>query len=181
MRKACAVAVLAAVTALAAACSSPAGPRAVLGVAYGFENSVSVKTGDEVDDGLPELLDTTRQPVHLLWVVLPPQRGVRADSVTAYRYQGSAIGGLLGNLLKGKCRRIYVPHPVTDVVVRPHTKPAWYVVVGFTLTRPGTYHVNRVKIGYRVGRDRGWQWQNLNMTVHATKARPGAAPVAGQC
>jgi hypothetical protein len=153
----------------------------VLGVARGFGNSVSVKVGDEIDDGLPDLLDTARQPVRLLWVALPEQGGVRADSVTAYRYKGYAIGGKLGNLLKGKCRREYVPHPVTDVVVRPHAKPAWFVVVGFTLTRPGTYHVSRVKIGYRAGRDRGWQWQNLNLTVHVARALPGAAPAAAQC
>jgi hypothetical protein len=73
------------------------------------------------------------------------------------------------------------PYPVPDVVTAPHSDSDWYVMIGFTITRPGRYHIQTAQIGYTTAGQNRWQYQNLDTIITVTRARPGAGPIPGQC
>jgi hypothetical protein len=54
-------------------------------------------------------------------------------------------------------------------------------MLGFTITKPGRYHINRIKIAYTAQGHKAWQYQYLFTTLYIKAARPGAKPAAGDC
>jgi hypothetical protein len=173
---------------LAVGCSAPSpapdGPEhVVFALNSGYTQGSNERNIDEIDLGVTELHNTSGHTVRIRWLrVAGAPRSLRMDSVVAYKYQGR--GGLAitdGNLLKGPCRRSMRPYPVTDAAVPPHQASGWFFILGFTITRPGRYYINRIKIGYTTQGHKAWQYQYLFTTFHITATRPDAKPVPGDC
>ena len=106
---------------------------------------------------------------------------MRVRSITAYVFPSDgALGIGRGNLLR-YCRKTNRPYPVTAAVAAPHAYANWEIVIAFTIAKPGVYRVGRAKISYTVGGHSGWQYQNLNTTIRAVPAPPGAKPHLDGC
>jgi hypothetical protein len=171
------------------ACTAPPGPQGkeadvfAVAPAAGYTQSMPSTTINENDVAIPLLHNLSSNSVRLRWVRLTGvPKAVRVDSVVAYKYgQVGAIALSQGNLLTGPCRQAMTPYPVPDVAAAPHSDSDWYVMIGFTITRPGRYHIQTTQIGYTTGGHNGWQYQNLDTIITVSKARPGAKPIPGQC
>jgi hypothetical protein len=145
-------------------------------VAYSLQTGYTAQgqatTSTIIDLGLPELYHQTSRPVRMLWVRPAGWPAVvHLISVTAYNYfeVGSGIIADYGDLPR-ECPKLYRPHPLTDVVTAPHEASDWFVVLAFTIPRPGRYHLNRVKIGYEAGGQRYWQYQNTDTEWAVTRS-----------
>lgn len=177
-----------AAVALATGCSAtPPGPdgpeRVVFALNGGYKQWGHTTDINEIDLGVTELQNTSSQTVRIRWLrLVNPPKALKLDSVVAYPYIGhGGIAVTLGNLLKGPCRRSMLPYPVTHAVVPPHHLSHWFFILGFTITKPGRYYINRIEIGYTTQGQKGWQYQYVFTTLHITAARPGARPVPGDC
>jgi hypothetical protein len=174
--------------ALAAGCSGPppwpVGPeRVVFALNGGYKQWGHATDINEIDLGVTELDNTSSHTVRVrsLGIVNPPQ-ALKLDSIVAYPYIGhGGIAVTEGNLLKGPCRTSMPPHQVTDAIVLPHHLSHWFFIIGFTITKPGRYYINRIKIAYTTQGHRAWQYQYLFTTLHITAARPDAKPSPGDC
>jgi hypothetical protein len=173
---------------LAAGCSAPPpgpdGPQhVVFTLNSGFQQGGDERNIDETDLGVTELYNASGHTVRIRWLrLVSPPKALQMDSVVAYKYQGQ--GGIAitdGNLLKGPCRHSMPPYPVTDAVIPPHQTSDWFFILGFTITQPGRYYINRIKIGYTTQSRKAWQYQYLYTTLHVTPARPNAKPAPGGC
>jgi hypothetical protein len=173
---------------LAAGCSEPPpgpdGPeRVVFVLNSGYKQWGHVNDINEIDLGVTELQSTSSHAVRIRWLrIVSPPKALKMDSVVAYPYVGhGGIAVTEGNLLKGPCRRYMPPYPVTDALIRPHQLSGWFFILGFTLTKPGRYYINRIKIAYTTQGQKAWQYQYLFTTFYIKAARPGAKPISGQC
>lgn len=166
----------------ASAGCSPAsrGPQAVLAVQTDVTNWVPGHTDEVLDIGLPLLHNLTGQTVRLRsvqWVNQPVAAHI--ISIYAYRYAdiGHGVIGLEGNLPIA-CPNEYKPTPVTAATTAPHHDSPWFVVITFTINKPGVYHFDRAKIRYLTGGHRSWQYQNLSTTYKiADPPLPGPVPI----
>jgi hypothetical protein len=137
-------------------------------------------TVDLVDVGMGGLHNVTSHRVRVLGVSLvSASRAVHLVSVTAYPAPLS-VGLGRGNLLK-LCRKIYPPHPVSDFVAAPHADSNWTLVLAYGFTRPGRYHLGRVKIFYQTNGRKGWQYEHMDVTITVHAARPGTKPHFDGC
>lgn len=173
---------------LAAGCSTPPpgpdGPqRVVFALNGGYAQGFHTSDINEIDLGVTELQNTSSHTIRIRWLrLVSPPKALKLDSIVAYKYQGAGgIGITAGNLLKGPCRNIMKPYPVTDAVIPPHHLSGWFFIIGFTLTKPGRYYISRIKIGYTTQGHKAWQYQYLFTTFYIKAARPGAKPIPGQC
>ena len=84
--------------------------------------------------------------------------------------------GLQGDL-PATCARLYLPHPVTAVVAKPHAEARWLVVTSLEFLRPGRFKVGTVKISYSAAGHHGWQLFYAAVTVTAVPVseNPGLA------
>jgi hypothetical protein len=170
---------------LVASCGGSSGlaAHAVFAVATGFSNSGPATTIDVTDIGLPLLHNQSSLPVRLQRVSLTTsRRAVHVLYVVAYKYSQIRIGfGVtVGNLLE-HCRKSDTPYPVGDVVTPAGSDSDWDIVIGVQISEPGVYHLDRAKITYTTGGHVGWQYQNLNLTIRVSAARPGAKPGLTGC
>jgi hypothetical protein len=151
---------------------SSLGQRTVLEVAgvqtRGFG---SVNVDALTDVGVPILTNLTSSTVRLLsvqFVGLPPS--VNIVGVRAYSSRGMPFGALLfeRGSLPAECPRFFGhPRAITAVTVGPKRSANWIVTVVLRFTKPGRYHFRRARIAYSVDGVRGWQYQNLNLTVYS--------------
>jgi hypothetical protein len=167
---------------LASACGSPAaGPHDVFAILNGFSDSAPMHVDEIIDAGLPGLDNTSAAPVRLRSVQLvdaPP--AVRVLNVRAYNIQRAGFGDvqLMAGDLQAECPRALVPEPIDSFASPPRQAPQWFVVIAFRITQPGTFHINRVRINYRSQGHNGWQYQNLNLTLHVRNPpKPGPRPL----
>lgn len=101
-------------------------------------------------------------------------------NVLAYSFADTHHTGILGQLgvLPKECPREFKPHPVSVVTIGSHSNANWLVVLAFTISKPGVYHLNQVRIDYETQGHKGWQYQNVNTTVTVKNPpRPGPVPV----
>jgi S-adenosyl-L-homocysteine hydrolase, NAD binding domain/S-adenosyl-L-homocysteine hydrolase len=55
---------------------------------------------------------------------------------------------------------------------------AWLVIISFAISRPGVYHLNRIRLDYTPQGQKGWQYQNINATVTVKNPpMPGPRPL----
>jgi hypothetical protein len=173
--------------ALVAACATPPGPdgpeRVVIALNHGFKQWGHASDINEIDLGVTQLDNTSGDAVRIRWLhLVDPPKALRLDSVVAYKYEGhGGIAVTVGNLLKGQCRSYMKPYPVTGAVIPAHHLSGWFFIFGFTITKPGRYRINRIKIGYTTQGRKAWQYQYLFTTFYIKAARPGAKSVAGDC
>jgi len=137
-------------------------------------------TDEVVDIGLPPLHNLTGHAVRLpsvQWVGQPASARIISIYGSAYAALGHGFIGAEGNLPIA-CPGEYQPVPVTSVVTPPHGDSRWFVVISFTIARPGFYHFNRVKIRYVTDGHRGWQYQNLETSYKVVNPPlPGPVPI----
>jgi hypothetical protein len=156
------------------------GPPPVLAVQTDVTTGSPGRTDEVLDIGLPFLHNLTGHTVRLQsvrWVNQPAAAHI--ISVYAYRYAdiGYGIYGAEGNLPIA-CPDKFKPAPVTAAVTPPHRDSPWFVVITFTIGKPGVYHFDRAKIRYVVDGQQGWQYQNLDTTYHiADPPLPGPVPI----
>ena len=121
-----------------------------------------------------------QSPVRLISVSLAKAPAeVQTLYVRAYNYghtKDVAIGAA-GDLPK-ECPAQYVPHGISAFITPAHSDTPWFVVITFTISRPGRYNLPRLMIRYTTGGRVGWQYQNINATVvirDPATARPPAS------
>jgi hypothetical protein len=100
---------------------------------------------------VPDLHNYTSHSVRVtsIRLVSPHSPAIRVLNVTAYPYsrvRGTAIVDE-GNLGKD-CPEFYAPHPVTDVVIPPHSTTKYYIEITLILLKPGKYNFGRARISY---------------------------------
>lgn len=123
------------------------------------------------------LLDNvTGSRVRLLSVrlVFPRAHAHVFDRVTikAYSFDGSRAGifeAEQGDLEK-ICPREFVPVPLSDVVVAPHSYSNWNIVLSFVVPRPAHIPYMQMKVRYEANGQRGWQPLYLNVRFAAIPA-----------
>ncbi|HEX9516157.1 MAG TPA: hypothetical protein VF940_08300, partial [Streptosporangiaceae bacterium] len=164
----------------------PGGERVVLAVQTGITDGYTQNTDEIVDIGLPPLHNLTGHAVRLLsvqWVGQPASARIIRIYGSAYADLGHGFIGAEGNLPIA-CPGWYQPVPVPSVVTPPHRDSRWFVVISFTIAKPGFYHFNRVKIRYVTDGHRGWQYQNLYTSykiVNPPLLGPVPIPRSGIC
>jgi hypothetical protein len=170
--------------AAAAGCSHPApwrgGERVVLAVQTGITDGYTLNRDEINDEGVPPLRNLTGHPVRLVsvqWVNQPTAAHV--DSVDAYTYAAVGHGFISGEgNLPVACANQYRPSPVTAAVIPPHAASRWFVVIAFTISKVGTYRMERFKIGYVTDGHKGWQYQNIDTTLKVVNPPlPGPVPI----
>jgi hypothetical protein len=131
-------------------------------------------TGDEQDVGIVELENISGHRVYIrsarFQSVSP---AVITDYVVAYsnRHGEDEVG--VGNYLKMPCRQYYKPYSVAKDVIPPHSIGGLYILMGFHIRKPGTYHIRQVRITYTTGGHEYWQDVSIGLTVHVTKGKAG--------
>jgi hypothetical protein len=175
-------AVIAAMALLAASCSS-GGQQTVFTPTSGFTLTMNAQTQEVKDIGLTwgYLDNTTDRPVRLLSIhFVGPSPSVHTLDVLAYTWHDLHNIGVLteSGVLSKECPDEFRPHPITAVTVAPHSKANYLVVVAFTISKPGVYHLDQVRIDYETQGHRGWQYQNVNTTVTVKNPPlPGPTPL----
>jgi hypothetical protein len=108
-----------------------------------------------------------------------PPASLRTLSVYAYSYKDIRQGLISqAGVLYKECPREFRPHPVSVVTVGPHSDANWLVVISFAISRPGIYHLGRVRLDYTTQGHKGWQYQNINATVTVKNPPlPGPRPL----
>lgn len=101
-------------------------------------------------------------------------------NVLAYSFADTHHTGILGQLcvLSKECPREFKPHHVSVVTIGSHSNANWLVVLAFTISKPGVYHLNQVRIDYETQGHEGRQYQNVNTTVRVKNPPlPGPTPL----
>jgi hypothetical protein len=174
---------LAALALLAGGCSAPAGGDPVFKMTGGYKFSFPIQVDEPGDIGLSVgwLDNTTDAAVHLTGVrFADPPAALHWINTLAYSYKDTHESGIIGNvgILQKECPRFYRPHPLSVVTVPAHANSRWLVVLAFTLSRPGRYHLPTVRIDYTTGGHHGWQYQNINTSVTVKNPPlPGPRPL----
>jgi hypothetical protein len=149
--------------------------------ASGGTTSVMTSNTDEINDlgmyPLPNLAGSSIR-IESVTIASPPP-GMRTLNVRAYDYDQTknvVIGG--AGDLPTECPRQYKPHPIDSFITPPHAKkPSWFVVIEFTISKPGRYSLRRLRIDYTVDGRPGWQYFDVDTTVviHGPP-KPGPTP-----
>jgi hypothetical protein len=151
-----------------------------LAVQTGVTDGPTIHRDEVFNTGLPPLHNLTGHPVRLLWVRWVDQpAAARIVSMYAYTYSsvGYGVTGGEGNLPIA-CPDLFHPSAVTAAVTAPRADSRWFVVITFTISRVGVYHMNRVKIGYMTNGHKGWQYQNIDTTYAVVNPpMPGPVPI----
>jgi len=104
---------------------------------------------------IPDLHNYTSRSVRLTSVrmISPHRPAIQVLGVTAYPWSHITHGTAFvdeGDLGKG-CPGQFAPHPVTDVVVRPHSDAGFVLYIALILREPGRYNFGRAVITYVTG------------------------------
>lgn len=109
-------------------------------------------------------------------LVSPDSPAIRVLNVTAYPYsrlRGTAVVDE-GNLGKD-CPEFYAPHPVTDVVIPPHSTTKYYIEITLILLKPGKYNFGRAIISYVTNGRHGSQTyylENIHLRTVPRRTNP---------
>ena len=173
-------------TALAAAvstaCSAAAGPagreQVVLKVMQGLQVGGPAPVHEILDLGLPPIRNISGHTVRIRSAqIVSPPAAIHVLNVRAYKWRQVGAGYIqdaFGDLPK-QCPREFKPHPVTAVVTRPRSDSDWMIVIALTISKPGTYHLHKVKISYIADGKKGWQYQNFDTKIRAFRGHfPGS-------
>jgi hypothetical protein len=169
----------------AAACASQApqqgGSQVVLAVQTGVTDGYTTNRLEVNDEGLPLLHNLTGYLVRLVsvqWVNKPaaarPQRARR-----------HLRGGQVRDCQRRRGPANRVPEPIRskpdqcgNAVITPrHADSRWFVIA-FTISKAGTYRMNRLKINYVTRGHHGWQYQYLHTKITVVNPPvPGPVPI----
>ena len=166
---------------ICAGCASPQGGERDVFPASEGTTSVNPSHTDEINDiGLQLLQNFTKSPIRLRSVTLvsPPSSlhmlNVRAYDVTQTKQY---ILGMLG-VLTVECSDKFIPHPLDSFMIPAGRESPWFVVIAFTITKPGRYYLGKVRIDYTTDGHDGWQYQDIDTTmVIKNPPDPGPTPL----
>jgi hypothetical protein len=165
---------------LAAACGTSDGPQTVFSRERGVTASGPTHVDEINDESVPGLHNLSDHPVRLRSVkVVDAPRSLHLLNVHAYSIKHVGYGGVVGQTgdLPSECPGQFVPHPISSFVVPAHRDAGYFVVIAFTFSEPGRYHIRRIKIYYTTDGKDGWQYQNLNrMYAVSNPPLPGLRP-----
>lgn len=165
-----------------AGCSSGS-QHDVFGMQGGYSLRLPLQAQEVENIGLSHgwLYNTTDYPVRLVSVrFTAPPASLHVLNVFAYSWTDTHDTGILGQLgvLSKECPSEFRPHPLSVVTVGPHSNANWLVVIAFTISKPGVYHLDQVRIDYETQGHEGWQYQNIDTTVTVKNPPlPGPTPV----
>jgi hypothetical protein len=176
----CAAAASCLILAACAPSTSADGPKDVFAAVGGFDTTIPTQTLEINDIGIDPLRNTTHEPVRVLSVTfLSPPPQVHTLNVRAYNYKQTkqvTLGGA-GDLAK-ECPATYVPHAVNSFVTPSRSVTPYFIVIAFTISKPGRYHLAKLIVQYESGGHKGWQYQNINATIVVRNPPlPGPRPV----
>jgi hypothetical protein len=182
MRKVIALAALG--MTLISACTAGTGPdgpqRVVFRVRQGLRAEGPAPVHEILDLGVPgPIHNITDSTVRLRSVqLLSAPSAVHVVNVRAYLWRQVGVGWLIGAFgdLPKQCPREYKPHPVTVVTTKPRSDSEWMVIIALTVSKPGTYHLHKVKMSYVTAGKRGWQYLYFDTVIHAYR---GHVPASG--
>lgn len=128
---------------------------------------------------VPDLHNHTTRSVRLtsIRVVSPHLRAVHVLSITAYPWSRITSGTAFvdeGDLSKG-CPKEFAPHPVTDVVVAPHSDANYVLYIALTLLKPGRYNFGKTIVSYVTDGRRGsevYYLPNIHLRTVSRRANP---------
>ena len=164
---------------LAAACTATTGPRTVFPDSTGTSNRM-LESRDEITDvGFEPFYNVTGDPIRLRSVsfVSRPD-ALRVLNVRAYDYKHTrdVAVGAAGDLAK-ECPDLFKPKPINSYITPPHGASSWFVVIAFTISKPGRYYLKKVRVDYSAGGHRGWQYIAIDTTMIITNPPdPGPTP-----
>src|SRR5262249_13418519 len=104
---------------------------------------------DEIENlTVPGLHSNSDQPVRLRSIrILDQPPAVRVLNVRAYNINKVGYGGTsVEGDLPSECPGQFVPHPIGSFTIAPHKDSAWMVIVEFKVSKPGVYHLRRLKV-----------------------------------
>lgn len=174
-----AAALLAAVP--ATACTAPGnGSRGVFPNSTGLTSKNPTNTDEINDIGFEPFYNLTGTPVRLRSVSFTASpAALHVINVRAYNYKHTKnvpLGGS-GDLAK-ECPHEYQPQPINSYVIPPHGAASWFVVIAFTISKPGRYFLKRVRIDYTAGGHQGWQYEEIDTTmIVSNPPKPGPTPL----
>ena len=180
MRKVLVLAALA--VALMSACSAGAGPdgpeKVVFKAVSGLRVGGPAPVGEILDLGAPDFDNISDSTVRVRSVQLvSAPAAVRLVNVRAYLWQQVGVGWIeaaFGDLPK-QCPREFTPHPVAGIVAKPRSNTEYMVIVALKFSKPGTYHLHKLKITYVADGKKGWQYQYFDRVIHAYRGHyPGS-------
>ncbi len=138
----------------------------------GYTDSGSTTTKTDENVGIPQLVNDSGQAVHVLAARFEsPAPAVRTLYVAAFSNAHGNIELGIGHLGRSPCRLGYTPYPVTDDVIPPHSFGGKYIVIGFKITKPGTYHLPFVRITYTTAGHEYWQDVSIGLTFTARRGK----------
>ena len=138
------------------------------------------KTDEITDIGFDPFYNLTGEPIRLRSVTFaspPPE--LRILNVRAYNYKQTkeTVIGLSGDLAK-ECPHVFKPKPINSYVTPPHGSSSWFVVIAFTISKPGRYSLKRVRIDYTAAGRPSWQYITIDTAVTVTNPpKPGPTPL----
>jgi hypothetical protein len=174
--------VIALAVALVPACTASSGrdspERVVFKAVKGLGVEGPTPVNEILDLGLPPINNISHSTVELRSVQLvSPPTAVRVVNVRAYLRRQVGVGWLesaFGDLPK-QCPREFTPHPLAAVVTKPRSSFQYMVIIALTISKPGTYHLRKVKMTYVVDGKKGWQYQYFDTVIHAFRGHyPGS-------
>jgi hypothetical protein len=164
---------------LAAACSATTGQRTVFPDSTGTSNRMPMSRDEITDVGFEPFYNVTGDPIRLRSVsfVSPPD-ALRVLNVRAYNYKHTrdVPVGAAGDLAK-ECPDLFKPKPTNSYITPPHGASSWFVVIAFTISKPGRYYLKKVRVDYTAGGHPGWQYIAIDTTMVITNPPdPGPRP-----
>jgi hypothetical protein len=170
------------ITILLAGCSS-SGQQVVFRQGSGFSAGAPFQTQEVENVGLSwSWLDNISSSTVRITSVrfADPPASLHLLNVNAYSYKNPLLTGeiIQAGVLPDICPREFIPRPVTEVIVPAHRNADWLIILTFTISRPGVYRLNRVRINYEADGHAGWQYQNIFMTLKVSNPPlPGPRPL----
>ena len=165
---------------LTAACA-PAEPQNVFRLDMGLSGTIPTRVKEITDAGVPDLANTSSHQVRLRSIKIVDQpRPLHILNVRTYNINHVGYEGVLGQEgdLPSECPGQFVPHPIDSFIVAPHKHAAYFIVIAFTFSKPGRYHLKRLRIYYTANGQDGWQYQNFDRTYIVTNPPlPGLRPI----
>jgi hypothetical protein len=131
---------------LAAGCTDTnAGQHTVFPDSTGFTSTMHSQADEITDIGFEPFYNSTGDPVRLRRAAfVSPPSNLHVLNVRAYNYRQTkeTVLGQSGDLAK-ECPHLFKPQPISSYLTPPHGSSSWFVVIAFTISKPGRYNLRR--------------------------------------
>lgn len=172
-----------------AACSAPAGPDGTEGTALGGTPGLQVTqewpTGRIMNfAGLLFNQDGAALRVRSVRLISPSGPGVRDVTIRALAPSLDEGGQFIlqGDLAKcGPGDLGYGAVPVSRIVEPPHGESDWRLLVSLVFTKPGRYHLYRLKVDYVEDGRRHWDYVRADIIVRAVSPKTDPSLIQPPC